>query len=643
MRTRQARGDRRERRGVVVVQALIMATVLLGCAALSIDVGAIYNAKADLQVVADGAALAAAEVLSTNDAALSDALQTAQDIAARNRVYGHESAFMLEPGDVEFIHASMGDDGRYQFSTNHTSVNAVRVTARLKNGHSNGPLDLIFADIFGRLTTDLHAEAVAVLGPRDIAIVADLSASHNDDSELRKYRETDINLFEVWDALPVSAGRSSVGNGIDPPPQGIPGSPGPAPGIGPGRPGGSPDPGTDPVGGQRGPTWGWMYYWGKRIDDDYDPVADPGLMYFPRYKNWNNPDLEQWYRTVGYSDREISALMSRTYDGNRDSWGEYAWTNRVAVALGLARWDSGLPDGLWKSIPPEKRKRGNGNNWMSASELTWLVDYPFDRGSWSDYIYRYVGSTTNRLYKANKHFRYRFGVKTFTNYLLERRPGNNETAMLALTPHQPMDSVRNAVGHMMDTIEALDNQDHVSLEVYGRTVAHEVDLGSSTASANPHATGVVTTEYPSNYAAVAGRLNEMQAGHYDRYTNMGGGLERAIETLTGPNARENARKIIILLTDGIANVDDRGRIGSAAAKQYARNQAYIAASHGIKLYTVSVGSGADTAFMEELADIANEGGGQNSFFAGADPSTYPTELAAIFRLLGSRREVELVQ
>ena len=51
------------RRGAIVVQIALMLTAIAGFAALTIDVGAMYNAKADLQRTADAAALAGAAAL----------------------------------------------------------------------------------------------------------------------------------------------------------------------------------------------------------------------------------------------------------------------------------------------------------------------------------------------------------------------------------------------------------------------------------------------------------------------------------------------------------------------------------------------------------------------------------------------------
>ena len=48
------------RRAVVAVQVLVLLVVLIGAAALTIDVGAMFNARADLQRTVDAGALAGA-------------------------------------------------------------------------------------------------------------------------------------------------------------------------------------------------------------------------------------------------------------------------------------------------------------------------------------------------------------------------------------------------------------------------------------------------------------------------------------------------------------------------------------------------------------------------------------------------------
>ncbi|MFQ5414436.1 MAG: VWA domain-containing protein [Phycisphaerae bacterium] len=623
---RRARPTRR--RGAVAVLTAVTLVVLLGFAALTVDVGMLYNSRADLQQAADAAALAAAARLSDYSSGdpLPAARQAAVEYVERNPVMNH--GITIDPlTDVTFGRAVYNaTTGSYDFEPTNELPDAVQVRVRMTEDSPNGGVPLLFAKIFGKQTTDMAAGATAIMVPRDITIVADLSGSINDDSELQHYDIADINLINVWDALPIPIGYDGVGDGVHPAPQGDSSVPDEMPYDGPGQPGqGGPfgDPGAAPDGnGQAGPTFGWLYYWGNEITPNYEPQEDPGLIRLPRYHDWNNQNLTSWYQNVGYSDAEIHALTHKQYDGARDSTGQYGWTNRVAVALGLARWDSGMSGGLADSLPPgEPTNSGNGNNWVGANELTWLVDYPFAQGSWSDYIYNYVRRSSTRMAQANPNFRYQFGQKTFINYLLERKPRNDQTAELALTPAQPLQAIKDAVGFMVDFVGGLSSDDRLSLEVYATTAHHEVDLTH-------------------DHAAVVDRLNNMQAAHYDGWTNMGGGLEQGIAELTGPRLRQSATKMVILLTDGNANVDDEGHIndleGGAA---YALSQAYAAADAGIHVFAVSVGADANQALMQQIADVAS---GEH-FHAEGSVEEYSAQLAEIFQTLAGTRPVELIR
>ena len=55
------------RRAVVAVQVAVLFSVLVGFAALVIDVGAMYNVRADLQRTADASALAGASIYTSDD------------------------------------------------------------------------------------------------------------------------------------------------------------------------------------------------------------------------------------------------------------------------------------------------------------------------------------------------------------------------------------------------------------------------------------------------------------------------------------------------------------------------------------------------------------------------------------------------
>ena len=592
----------RRRRGAVAVQVAVMLTVLVGFAALTVDVGAMYNAKAELQRTADAAALAAASMLGefAEGDPVTMARNAAVEFAASNSVWG--SSMQVDPyQDVTFGRANYDTaTNKYTFTPTDVMPDAVQVRVRMTSGSPNGPLSLMFAGIFGSNSTDLSAQAIALMVPRDIAVVADLSGSHTDDSELAHYKLTDINLHEVWDDFP---------GGIDDSPEEWAGL------------GYAPD---DPQ--AAGPAWGYMKHMGygtHPILASYQPTTDPGLVQLPYGATWYNLRLRMYlthFEGLGYNADEVNAIMSGTYDSAG------AWTARVAVALGLARWDSGMPGGLWEKLGIEPTEAGDGGDQISDSEVVWVEQFgdrslAASRDIWRNYIANYVGKTGTKAYNANHDFRYRFGVKTFTNYLMECRPAHSSTPEFASARTQPMQAVKDATEHMVQLISALDTDDQVSLEVYGTTARHEIDLTY-------------------DFFLVSDRLNEMQAGHYDSWTNMGGGITRGIEELTGPRARTASRKIMILLTDGYANVTESGQGGDySGGRAYALAQAEEAAAAGIRIFPVSVGAWADTDLMDNIATI---GSGEH-FHAEGSIEAYSAELDEIFNTLGGQRPVELIE
>jgi hypothetical protein len=571
-----------------------------------------YNAKADLQRTADAAALAAAAKLSDfSNASLSPqdlARAEAEKFTRQNTVFGQENAEMvLESADVEFGRAVLNTTtGSYDFVPTTNFPDAVRVRVRMDEQSANRALSLYFARVFGRDSKDLEAEAVAMMVPRDIAIVADLSGSHTDDSELRNFASMDeassINLYDVWADLP---------GGIDDVDSVWSGDEWAAPKGG----GASPQ--------MAGPAWGVMKELGfgkTEIAYHYNPTQDTGLVRLGQYQDWSNATIESYLANRGYITEEIDAIMASSHDGDG------AWDERVAVALGLASWHSGMPGGRWEQLGVSPGDAGNGNDWVGGGELVWEETFgdrtvSQSQSIWQDYINNYMNKTWTQMYQANSDFRYRFGVKTFVNYLMERRPRHSQTPELADVPTQPMQAVKDAVGHLVDTITGLETDDHLSLEAYDTSAYHEVDLTD-------------------NYEQIRTRLYEMQAAHYDVWTNMGGGILRAREELNGSRSRATARKVMFLLTDGRANVTASGSTGDyTGGREYARAQASLAVSEGIRIFAVSVGAGADTALMEELATM----GSGTHFHAEGSIETYSQQLEAIFRTLGGSRPVELIQ
>lgn len=604
------------KRAVVAVQVAVFIVVILGFAALTVDVGALYNVRADLQRTADAAALAAAAKLSDYGGGNPEDLAraVAQEYTEKNSVFGR--TLTIDPtSDVVFGRADFDSSAnQYTFTPNSPLPDAVRVRVRHTADSPNGSVSLYFAKALGFQSADLSAEALAVMVPRDIAIVADLSGSHSDDSELRHYKLTDTNLFDVWANLPGGLGDIGSNWNIDDiPAEWIEGD------------------GSVPQ--AAGPAWGYMTklgYGTESVDSSYDPAADPGLVELGYNKFWNDNQLKSFLAQQGYNQLEINALTSPIYDADG------AWQYRAAAALGVGEWYSGLgvdANGnlpLWQKRGLSASQAGNANDWVGGSEVVYTASLMGRSPStsapiWRDYINNYVNSIYNEMYKANSAFRYRFGAKTLTNYLMERRGSHSQTPELADVPLQPMQAVKDAVGYLANFMDGQGTNDQLSLEIYGTTARHEVDLTN-------------------DFAQVSDRLSAMQAGHYDSYTNVGGGIARGIEELTSTRARGTSRKVIVLLTDGNANVSATGSYGTSEAAEsagaaYAVAQAQAAAALGIRIVAVSVGAEANQALMQQIADITQ---GEH-FHAEGSITEYSAQLVEIFQRIGGQRPVELIQ
>ena len=167
----------RRRHGTVLVQVLALLVVLLGFAALSIDVGNLYVAKAELQNAADAAALAGASTFAEDDyrkyslANISDVLlaEVQADVQARCLAYATRNEVVaksvtLEAQDVIVGHFDFDNPSAPLDFTGRP--NAVQVTPRFAGDSPNGPIVNFFASIFGFDTTDVSATATAAFDDR---------------------------------------------------------------------------------------------------------------------------------------------------------------------------------------------------------------------------------------------------------------------------------------------------------------------------------------------------------------------------------------------------------------------------------------------------------------------------------------------
>lgn len=157
------------RRGAVLVLAAGCLVLVFAMVAFSIDAAYISMVATELQGAADASALAGIARMANGEEAVISEIQAT---ALANEVANKPA--VIAASDIEF--------GRFEtanktFTPGNANANSIRVTARATNE------GLFFAPVIGRKTFTLQRSAVAMLNPRDICFVVDLSGSMNDDTD----------------------------------------------------------------------------------------------------------------------------------------------------------------------------------------------------------------------------------------------------------------------------------------------------------------------------------------------------------------------------------------------------------------------------------------------------------------------------
>src|SRR5579864_8103953 len=145
-----------ERGSTLVIVAAVM-IVLLGVAALAIDLVSFYAVRAEAQRAADAAALAGAQTFLTSGCTTSaggcvsggsqetSATQRAQDIGAQNFVAGQAAS--ISASDITFSYPNSEEP-------------QITVVVARDTGHSNA-MPTIFGKIFGINTVNISTRATA--------------------------------------------------------------------------------------------------------------------------------------------------------------------------------------------------------------------------------------------------------------------------------------------------------------------------------------------------------------------------------------------------------------------------------------------------------------------------------------------------
>ncbi len=242
--------------------------------------------------------------------------------------------------------------------------------------------------------------------------------------------------------------------------------------------------------------------------------------------------------------------------------------------------------------------------------------YPYKGGSWDDYI-NYV--MKDRTIK-DAGYQKKYGYLTWVNYLLASNYSYSQNPDLWKTSQQPLTAVKNAVDVLVSYLQENSPDDQLGLTIY----------------TSSDGTALVEHNLTKNFSKIAETTRQRQAGHYTAYTNIYDGLRSGRLALQN-GARPTAQKLIVLMTDGQANLPYSAAIG----KYYALQEAQNCKQARIPVITISLGAEADSNLMQEIADTT--GGVHFNIPGGKSVEEYEEELKNIFRRVAGDRGLVLVK
>jgi len=157
-----------EESGSMALLSAIILVVILGMAALAVDVGHLMTVKAELQKAADAGALAGARGLVPYTTAsppphpnwTSGETRAVQTVQA-NQVDGQPlTSWQIESGYWNLASKTMQPTGLLPSSHD---VPAIKVTLAKTAGENGGPVQMLFGQILGKAAADVTAQALAFI------------------------------------------------------------------------------------------------------------------------------------------------------------------------------------------------------------------------------------------------------------------------------------------------------------------------------------------------------------------------------------------------------------------------------------------------------------------------------------------------
>lgn len=163
-----------KRRGAVVVLIALLLPVLFILVGFSIDLANIQRTITELRTATDLATKASTDTLArTGSTTL--AIAKGKEIAAANDVAG--DGLTLVDTDFEFGQSQRLPSGKWDFVVSATDQNGVRLNGSRLSGSADGPVSLMFGNLFGATNFEPQLTASGAFPKIAVCLVLDRSSS----------------------------------------------------------------------------------------------------------------------------------------------------------------------------------------------------------------------------------------------------------------------------------------------------------------------------------------------------------------------------------------------------------------------------------------------------------------------------------
>ncbi len=580
LRERLAHPSRRL--GSIILLSTAVLIMILAFTVFSVDVGYIALSKGQMQNAVDAAALAAVQELDPNidqEEALANAVQAAKDIAKLHRA-GDQAEVSIDGnlGNVEFGRRRFNFDTQkydYQWGPNATPYNMVRVTARRSE----------VLDQEGNVSED--NQLPLFFGP-----VLGASGATLETSAIATFQPRDIMLVldysgSMNDDSELRSinklGQQAIEDNIELMWQEL----------------------GSPTYGNMNFTPKWVRVPYTEFDIDVEWKTDEVRV---RSDESGNIQQVRLYFSTGNSQTfGQTSSKDKTYKGSGGNSGDRITKVRI-------KYDDDTETVDFYSNSDIRRGLGLNN-----------VSYPYPSGSWDDYI-EYARSHSSNMPWYDRDvfsagYRRQFGMLTLINFWNKNKDLYSETPDLWKVSQQPITALKNSVDVLIDYLVTAAADDYVGLSVYTfpGSAGAKLEKGLGT-----------------NFNSIKTISRQRQAGHYQSNTNIGAGMRTARLELEN-NSRSKTLKLMVLMTDGLANASST----SASPKNFALDEAYLAKAANIKIMTISLGTGADEDLMQDIANIS--GGKHFNVPGGQGVAQYVEELQQVFGEIAADRPLKIVE